>query len=95
LFGDRKLDQTYSAIPTVAFAPAPITNTVSSSSHAAVFNPDGQLGLSCWFNPNLKLTVSYRVDAYFNALRTFDTAGNIVNVDRIYHGPMLRFTSNY
>jgi len=30
---------------------------------------------------------SYRVDAYLNALRTSDSVGNIVNVNRIYHDP--------
>lgn len=100
LFGQRKLDRTFAANATAATLGGTVVNfaaggTQSSSSNAVVFNPDGQLGLSYWFNPNLKLTASYRVDAYFGALRTFDSAGNIVNADRIYQGPMLRLTSKF
>ena len=91
LFGKRSLNQTFSAAATATVA----SITQSSSSRAAVFNPDGQIGLSYSFNPNFKLTASYRVDAYFNALRTIDSAGNIVNADRIYHGPMLRLTTQF
>jgi hypothetical protein len=92
LFGDRTLDQTL--IVANAGTPA-VQTTLSSSSAGAVFNTDGQLGLSYWFTPACKLTASYRVDAYFNALRTVDSAGNVHNVNRTDHGPMLRLTTAF
>jgi hypothetical protein len=96
LIGDRQLDQTISiSPPPFFFFTRVVTSTISSSSTGAVFNPDGELGLSYLFNSNAKLTAGYRVDAYFNALRTFNAAGNIVDVDRIYDGPFLRLTTKF
>lgn len=96
LFGDRQLDQTTTiSPPPFFFFTRTITSTISSSSFGAVFNPDGELGLSYLLNSSAKLTAGYRVDAYFNALRTFNAAGNIVDVDRIYDGPFLRLTSKF
>jgi hypothetical protein len=46
-------------------------------------------------SPTMKITASYRFDGYFNAIRTFNTAGKTVNVDRYYNGPMVRLTSNF
>jgi hypothetical protein len=63
-----------------------------------VFNADAQAGLSYWFSPNVKITASYRVDAYFNALKTIKTGtanGSFTSVDQIYNGPMLRLTSSF
>lgn len=70
---------------------------VASEDTTAVFNVDGQAGLSYWFSPNLKITASYRVDAYFNALKTIKpgTSTFTQNVDQIYNGPMLRLTSTW
>ncbi len=60
-------------------------------------NLDGQAGLSYWFSPNMKITASYRVDAYFNALKTIKPGSSTFtqNVDQIYNGPMLRLTSTW
>jgi hypothetical protein len=69
-----------------------------SNDSTAIFNVDGQAGLSYWFSPNLKITASYRVDAYFNALKTIKPGtanGSFQNVDQIYNGPMLRLTSSW
>jgi hypothetical protein len=61
---------------------------------------DAEAGLSYWFNPNLKITASYRFDGYFKALKTVNTlsgtgAGTFSNVDQIYQGPMVRLTSKF
>ena len=59
---------------------------------------DGQAGLSYWFSPTFKITASYRVDAYFSALKTIKAGtanGSFTNVDQIYNGPMLRQTSSF
>ncbi len=98
LFGERNLTLNAAAKPGVG---PTVTATLNSSASAAVFNVDAQAGLSYWVNPNLKITASYRVDAYFNAMRTLKGAttvtstANLINVDRIYNGPMLRLTSTW
>jgi len=68
LFGERHSSQLqFSSVPT------PNTTGQIISDTPAVFNVDAQAGLSYWFSPNLKITASYRVDAYFNALKTIKT----------------------
>jgi Legionella pneumophila major outer membrane protein precursor len=83
LFGER----------TLQFNAGPVGANASDT--PAVFNLDAQAGLSYWFSPNTKFTVGYRFDGYFKALKTFDTAGNITNVDRLFNGPMARLTWKY
>jgi hypothetical protein len=39
--------------------------------------------------------VGYRFDGYFRALKTLNSAGNVVDVDRFYNGPMVRLTSKF
>jgi hypothetical protein len=96
LFGTRRLDQTLvSAVTSSPFLfGATATLAATGNEHGAVVpNLDAQLGLSYWLNPGLKLTASYRVDAYFGALTTYDPAGaNQQTVDRIFHGPRLTLT---
>jgi outer membrane immunogenic protein len=67
---------------------------VPGSYHETGFIPnvDAQLGLSYWITPDTKITASYRVDAYWGALKTYNASGDFVNVDRFYHGAMLRLT---
>jgi hypothetical protein len=60
---------------------------VLSNKTVAIFNGDIEAGLAYWVNPHLKLTASYRLDAFFGALRTIDASGNLVNVSRYYQGP--------
>jgi hypothetical protein len=60
-----------------------------------VFNADAMLGIGYAFSPNAKISLNYRVDAYFDALRVIDITNNAVNVTRLYHGPGLRLTVNY
>jgi hypothetical protein len=97
LFGERQTSQLQSA-GVAALGGAVITTGQATSNTAAVFNVDGQAGLSYWFSPNFKITASYRVDAYLNALKTVTpgTANNsFSNVNQIYNGPMLRLTSSF
>jgi hypothetical protein len=87
--------------PQVQFSwvgPPPHTTTQAFSDTPAVFIVDGQAGLSYWFSPNLKITASNRVDAYFNVLKTTKTGtanSSFTSVDQIYNGPMLRLTSSF
>jgi hypothetical protein len=98
LFGERQTTQTSFPTPIGGGVFAPITSGQATSNTTAVFNVDGQAGLSYWFSPTFKITASYRVDAYFSALKTIKpgTANNtFTNVDQIYNGPMLRLTSSF
>jgi hypothetical protein len=61
-------------------------------SNAAVFNLDGQAGVSYWLTPYLKLSASYRFDGYWGALKTINSDGVSANANRFYSGPMLRLT---
>jgi Legionella pneumophila major outer membrane protein precursor len=74
-------------------AGCPINAT--SETNGFVFNADAMLGLGYAITSYARLSVNYRVDAYFNAMRTFDLAGNAVNVNRVYHGPNIRLTLTY
>ncbi len=102
LFGTQK--STTSTITTLTVSPivlVPIgvlsnsTGPITDSRPTTVFNADLQAGIGYWFTPNLKLTASYRVDAFYSALLTFDAAGNSVKADRIYHGPHLTLTGDF
>jgi hypothetical protein len=94
LFGERKLESATTASVTIPVVKS-VTINQNFSDQAAIFNVDAQAGLSYSFNPSLKITANYRFDGYFKALKTFDTNGNVVNVDRFYSGPMLRLTSKF
>ena len=65
----------------------PVQSAIMPVIESVVPNPRT---LSYAMSRNAKLMVSYRFDGYCKALRTFDSAGNIVNVNRFFHGPMLR-----
>ena len=99
LFGDRKLDS--SSTMTLVIDPgssgsAGTLNTAfSDSDFGAVFNLDAQAGFSYWFTRNFKMTASFRFDGYWNALRTVNTDGAIVNENRFYYGPMVRATVTF
>jgi Legionella pneumophila major outer membrane protein precursor len=99
LFGKRSFDS--SSIMTLIYdpggtnSPGTVATATNSSDTGAVFNLDAQAGISYQFNPNFKMTASYRFDGYWNALRTVNSAGAIVNEDRFYYGPMLRATLTF
>jgi hypothetical protein len=92
LFGERTLQRTATATTATGSV---ASLSFNNSDNAAVFNADAQAGLSYWFSPTMKITASYRFDGYFNAIKTFDSSGNPVNVDRFYNGPMLRLTTKF
>jgi hypothetical protein len=62
---------------------------------AGIFNADASLGLSYAFSKAAKLTAGYRFDGYWGAMKMLDISGNIVNNDRFYYGPFLRFTGAF
>ena len=68
---------------------------VSGSSINFVFNADVQGGLAYAFNRNAKVSVHYRAEGYWKALRGFDPPGSGTNLNRIYHGPTARLTVSF
>jgi hypothetical protein len=104
LFGTQKFEQTTSTtatitplITTFVFFPGLGGNSGPTVTKLAstVFNADLQFGVGYWINPNVKIAASYRVDAFWGALLTFDAAGNSVKADRYYHGPRLTLTGEF
>jgi Legionella pneumophila major outer membrane protein precursor len=97
LFGNRSFDSNSTMTLTLTGHPTSGTATTatSSSDTGAVFNLDAQAGISYQFNPNFKMTASYRFDGYWNALRAPNSAGAIANEDVFYYGPMLRATLTF
>jgi outer membrane translocation and assembly module TamA len=82
-----------------------ITLSARSSSEfgtsPAIFNVDAQAGLSYSFSPNMKITVDYRFDDFFKALKTVTVVSPttptvaVTSIDRAYSGPMARLTFKY
>lgn len=64
----------------------------SSSDFGTVVNFDAEPGISYRLTRNWKLSANYRFDGYWHAVRTFDAANNIVDVNRFYQGAFLRVT---
>jgi hypothetical protein len=79
--------------PLLCLAACPVPGT--SETNGFVLNTDAMLGIGYAFTSYAKVSVNYRVDAYFNAVRTFDINGNTVNANRVYHGPNVRLTLTY
>jgi hypothetical protein len=99
LYGRRSASQTVNVtnpiVPTATPTPVMVSGgpiAASHSSYGFVFNVDALLGFSVALAQNVKLTTSYRFDGYFRALGGFDSQGNAANLNRFYHGPMLRVT---
>ncbi|MGB7020895.1 MAG: Lpg1974 family pore-forming outer membrane protein [Xanthobacteraceae bacterium] len=67
----------------------------SSGSNVFVFNADAQAGLAYAISQSAKLSLNYRIDGYWNALRGFNSAGAGTNLDRVYSGPTLKLTVAY
>jgi hypothetical protein len=95
LFGERSV--------TVSVPTGVTTFGASVSDTPVIFNVDAQAGLSYWFSPATKLSVSYRFDEYFKALKTvvinnaFTSAPTVStkNIDRSFSGPMVRLTTKF
>jgi len=62
---------------------------------ATVGNVDLQAGVAYWVTPSFRVNASYRLDAYFGAIRTLDVAGNQRTIDRYFHGPRIAGTVRF
>jgi hypothetical protein len=94
--GVTALDQTFRG----SFSQTGILNGQQTwSAPIVVYNFDIQAGIAFWFTPNIKLAVSYRLDAFLDVLRAFPDDGVTRtdtgpgrSIDRFYHGPKLTLT---
>jgi hypothetical protein len=100
LFGTQKFQRTTSfdsvvAPPGTPFPP-PVVDAVQK--FGTVFNADIQVGVSYWMSQNLKISASYRLDAFFNVLSTLDAKNDptrLQRIDRYTHGPRLAVTAQF
>lgn len=100
LFAHRSADQTVGVVIGGFPGPVPVCVTgcpiaASTSDNGFVLNADAQAGIAYALNQNIKLSLNYRVEGYWNALRSFNAAGSPTNLNRIYQGPTLKLTVAY
>lgn len=85
----------------VALSGVPL-NQLSWSAPTTVYNFDVEGGVGWWVSPGMKFALSYRVDAFVNALRiapddgvTNPAIGPGRSMDRFYHGPKATLTARF
>ncbi len=75
-----------------------LTSSSTYERTVSVYNGDFLIGVSYWFTPAFKITLDYRLDAYFSPLRTFGTNGSALawqwKWNRRFAGPYLSRTGN-
>jgi hypothetical protein len=74
----------------------PVVNTAQK--FATVLNADIQVGVSYWFSQNVKASLSYRLDAFFNAFTGLDAQNdpkNLAQINRYIHGPRLAVSAQF
>jgi hypothetical protein len=102
LFGTQKslTTQTFNATTTPAFLAAilrgggSITTTLTER-FGTVLNGDIQVGISYWVTEHLKVSASYRLDAFINVQNQGSTAVTNLTPDRYTHGPRLAVTGQF
>ena len=61
-----------------------------------MLSPDIEVGVSYWFNPNMKVGVSYRVDALIAVKNQKSAdADRLLLPQRYWHGPLVGFTGTF
>ncbi|WP_315831181.1 Lpg1974 family pore-forming outer membrane protein [Bradyrhizobium prioriisuperbiae] len=99
LFGNQKLVSTSSTTtandPLILFGGVNFLDRSTDQRFATVFNADVQAGVSYWMMPNLKLSASYRLDAYFNVLNQTFSTDTKQTLDRYIHGPRLGLSATF
>jgi hypothetical protein len=91
----RFLTNYATSIPGTTIPPFTFTSTQTFST---VFNADVQVGVSYWVMSNVKVSASYRLDAYFNALNGLSIANDTAKQqtgDRYIHGPHLGVSATF
>jgi hypothetical protein len=102
LFGSQRLTSNTSSVLTTSPAIMALvfggTNSSTSASDqrfATVFNADMQVGVSYWMTQNVKVSASYRLDAYFNVLNHSLAPTVNQSSDRYIHGPRLGLSATF
>jgi hypothetical protein len=104
LFGNRKFTQSTDGIVTgftngvqTLLQPVGLLSAPDRT-FATVFNADIQVGVSYWLTQNVKVSASYRLDAYFGAISATDSQQDPTKlhaVDRYIHGPHLGVSATF
>jgi Legionella pneumophila major outer membrane protein precursor len=102
LFGTQTFSQTSigSSVTTPAVTGGFVASSFSNADQRfnTVFNADPQVGVSYWVSQNVKLSASYRVDAYFNVLTGLSAINDptkLQTIDRYIHGPHVGVTAQF
>ncbi len=102
LFGTQRYSQAQNGFSVYSIAGLPSLSLPgfgnSDERLATVFNADLQFGISYWLTPAVKMTASYRLDAYFNVLTGLSLANDVTKlqtIDRYIHGPRLGVTAQF
>jgi hypothetical protein len=107
LFGTQKVTST--SVTNVAVTPSylallgggigigafPSSTATTTERFASVFSADMQVGVSYWVTQNLKLGISYRLDAMINVQNQDASAVTNFTPDRYTHGPRVRLTGQF
>lgn len=101
LFGNQK--QRIASTSAMSVSPAILalllggggaTSSVTTDQRfATLFNADIQVGVSYWLTQNVKLSASYRLDAFVNI--TDPLPGSMQTVNRYIHGPRLGVSGSF
>jgi hypothetical protein len=102
LFGSQRVTSDTSSVLTTSpavmalvFGGTNSSTSVSDQRFATVFNADMQVGVSYWMTQNVKLSASYRLDAYFNVLNHSLAPTVNQSSDRYIHGPRLGVSATF
>ena len=98
LFGTQNFYQLQSAVITPPLAGFTSPPPSTAQKFATVLNTDVQVGASYWFSPNVKASLSYRLDAYFNVFAGLDAQNDpkhLVQINRYNHGPRLAVAAQF
>jgi hypothetical protein len=69
--------------------------TSTTQQFAMLFSSDIQVGIGYWVTPNLKVTGSYRLDAFVHVANESGAAANNLMPDRYVHGPRVTLTGQF
>jgi hypothetical protein len=83
---------------TTAFGTGALLNGLYStqiSDFTPVLNAEVSVALAYAFSPASHLSVGFRLDSYWDALKTVNSAGQLKEQDRLYYGPFVRLSTKF
>ncbi len=104
LFGTQNFYRrtTFDNLVVLPLPTSPVSSTPpvvsTAQKFATVLNADIQVGVSYWLSQNMKASLSYRLDVFFNAFNGVDAQNdpkNLVQINRYIHGPRLALTGQF